>query len=238
VTVGGHNYTIYPNGTIVRHTPQGDVAFTRNSDGGWDSSFSIAVADGDSNYMAGTAGAETSEVVGTDAAKDAALAYYKRLPADIRKLIRDSFLNPATTMYAVSKKTGPDGKSDEVASEYQLSIGRFQKKSGEVTYDTTTLGGTEHSTTDEAALLSPEYPDGTHSLREVIHFHSHSDDRDPGLTRYDISAYNKGAVYYRGTLTVPLNYSGVFYGKNQVFYGWSDAGAFRLTFQEMRDALR
>jgi RHS repeat-associated protein len=51
-TADGTRYTIYPNGIIVRHTDHGDVAFTRNPDGSWKTSFCIAVADGGPNNAA------------------------------------------------------------------------------------------------------------------------------------------------------------------------------------------
>ncbi|MDR0353941.1 MAG: hypothetical protein LBI02_11585 [Opitutaceae bacterium] len=73
---------------------------------------------------------------------------------------------------------------------------------------------------------------------------SHPDNAIAGLSGDDRKGHQRGTRYSvmiegtRQTISIPNEYSGAFYGKEQVFYGWSSKGEYSLTFEEMRNALK
>jgi len=162
--------------------------------------------------------------------RTAALARYRSLPDDVRATLLKTFLDPQSKTYAVG-----DGK----ASEYEIAIGRYQKSNGEVYFLDSGVSGTEHNVNDMTAMISMGSIEAKRSLTWILDFHSHSDDRSPGLSMEDGGAYNRGYSFIIGgqMKSYPLEFSGAFYGKQQVFYGWTRSENFTLTFDEIRNAL-
>jgi hypothetical protein len=172
---------------------------------------------------------------GSDKLRAAALSYYGKLPIDIKKKITDTFLAPDSVIYAI--KTTPDGK---VVSEYQFSIGRYEKRDGTVYYLSTDVAHSENPADASMITVMGASPDWKISLKNIIDIHSHPDSASPGLSFVDRSGYSSGAKYfvYNKLIFIPREYSGAFYGKGQVFYGWSSEGEYYLTFEEMRNVLK
>jgi hypothetical protein len=172
---------------------------------------------------------------GNDELRAAALTNYRQLPADMKKKISDTFLDPNTQIYAI--KDTPDGR---VVSEYQFSIGRYQKKDSTVYYLSTDVAHAESPANESFASIMASYPEWKTSLKAILDFHSHADTASPGFSFLDRGGYNHGARYMMGSkmISVPLDYSGAFYGKEQTFYGWTRNGEYTLTFEEIRNALK
>ena len=168
---------------------------------------------------------------GSDAIRAAAIARYESLPAAERALLVNTFLNPNRDIYAER-----NGK----ASEYDIAIGRYEKKNGDTFFMNSGESSMEHDVNDSSGTVSAGSVDGKRSLMWVLDFHSHSNDRGPGLSGQDAAYYNRGYQLVFGTqkVSLPLDYSGAFYAQQQVFYGWTKTENYTLTFDEMRNALK
>ncbi|MEO6993867.1 MAG: hypothetical protein ABI273_09580 [Lacunisphaera sp.] len=167
---------------------------------------------------------------GSDAVRAAALARYSSLPAAQKALLLKTFLDPANDIY--SEHSGK-------ASEYETAIGFYQKRDGTTYFEDSGVQSESHDVDDMFASVGIGSLDARRTLAWVVDFHSHSNDRSPGLSGPDSTAYNNGYGLIFGTdkVRLPMAYSGAFYAKQQVFYGWTRTENYTLTFGEMRNVL-